>query len=130
MTKLLAAICKMAFEIIPRDPTDPMFRQGKKLGAANRPWPRGKYFQNRHRLFFRYSTSRQVIVLAWINDEEALRTHGSKKDAYAVFEKMLARNQPPSDWTTLFDEAKAAQRNSPVAKAFANLGKQKKTKKT
>jgi len=34
------------------------------------------------------------------------------------------------DWITLFNEAKAAQRNSPVAKAFANLGKQKKPKKT
>jgi toxin YhaV len=129
-TKLLAAIFKMAFEIIPRDPTDPMFRQGKTLGAANRHWHRGKFFQNRYRLFFRYSTSHKVIILAWINDEETLRTYGSKTDAYAVFEKMLAKNRPPSDWTTLFDEAKAAQLNSPLARAFANLGKQKKTKET
>jgi toxin YhaV len=28
-------------------------------------------------------------VLAWVNDEESLRTYESKTDAYAVFKKMI-----------------------------------------
>ena len=63
-TKLLAAILKMAFEVIPRDPADRIFFQGNTLGPAYRHWHRGKFFDGRYRLFFRYSTSAKAIVLA------------------------------------------------------------------
>ena len=107
-TKLLAAIFKMSFEVIPQNPADRAFWQGNTLGAAYRHWHRGKFFQGRYRLFFRYSTAGKAIVLAWINDEETLRTYESKTDAYAVFKGMLDRNRPPDDWDALWSEAKGA----------------------
>ncbi|AOX26858.1 hypothetical protein C0053_19200 [Pseudomonas aeruginosa] len=35
---------------------------------------------------------------AWVNDENTLRSAGSKSDPYAVFEKILGRGNPPDDW--------------------------------
>jgi toxin YhaV len=106
--KLLAAILKMAFEVIPRDPADRIFLLGSTLGPAYRHWHRAKLFDGRYRLFFRYSTSAKAIVLAWVNDEETLRTYGRKSDAYAVFKGMLGKNRPPDDWDTLLREAQEA----------------------
>jgi len=107
-TKLLAAIYKMAFEVIPQNPADRAFWQGNTLSSLYRHWHRGKFFEGRYRLFFRYSAAGKAIILAWVNDEETLRTYGSKADAYAVFKGMLDRNRPPDDWETLLKEAKAA----------------------
>ncbi|MCE0523639.1 MAG: type II toxin-antitoxin system YhaV family toxin [Methylacidiphilales bacterium] len=118
-TKLLAAILKMAFEAIPANPADPVFRQGNTLGSAYRHWSRGKFFEGRYRLFFRYSSTQKVIVSAWVNDEESLRAYGSNKDAYAVFKKMLDRNRPPDEWVTLLAEAKVA---APRAKGLIERG--------
>ena len=116
-TKLLAAITKMGFEIIPANPAAPMFLQGNTLGPAYRHWQRGKFFEGRYRLFFRYSSKAKVIVLAWVNDEETLRTYGSKTDAYAVFKSMLAKKRPPDNWDELVAEAqKAAKRAQDVLK--------------
>ncbi len=72
-TKLLAAILKMAFDVIPQNPADRAFWQGNTLGASYRAWHRGKFFDGRYRLFFRYATREKAIVLAWVNDEESLR---------------------------------------------------------
>jgi len=107
-TKLLAAIVEMAFERIPGDPSSPAFRQGNTLGAAHRNWSRGKFFAGRFRLFFRYDTKAKIIVLAWVNDEDTLRTYGSKTDAYAVFRKMIEKGNPPGDWEALLGAAKKA----------------------
>lgn len=107
-TKLLAAVLKMGFEVIPQNPAHPMFLQGNTLGAAYRHWHRGKFFEGRYRLFFRFSSAAKVIVLAWVNDEETLRTYGSKTDAYAVFQSMLSKNRPPDEWKTLLKEAEGA----------------------
>jgi toxin YhaV len=103
--KILAAISKMAFEVIPGDPSHPMFRQGDTLGPSNRHWRRAKFFAGRYRLFFQFNTAQRAIVLAWVNDEDSLRTYGKKTDAYAVFKTMLGRNRPPSDWPALLKEA-------------------------
>lgn len=103
--KLLAAITKMAFEVIPNDPGNRLFWQGDTLGPAHRHWRRAKFFSGRYRLFFQFSSAQKVIVLAWVNDEETLRTYGKRSDAYAVFKAMLARNRPPSDWKALWQEA-------------------------
>lgn len=73
-TKLLAAILKMAFEVIPQDPAHSMLQQGNTLGAAYRHWHRGKFFEGRYRLFFRFSSSAKAIVLAWVNDLTASRS--------------------------------------------------------
>lgn len=106
-TKLLAAIQKMAFEVIPQNPAHPMFLQGNTLGRLYRHWYRGKFFDGRYRLFFRFSSTAKAIVLAWVNDAETLRTYGSRTDAYAVFKGMLGRNRPPNEWEALLKEAKA-----------------------
>src|SRR5512135_98153 len=52
-TKRLAAITKLAFEVIPQDPTRPEYRQGNTLGDEHKHWFRAKFFQQ-YRLFFRY----------------------------------------------------------------------------
>lgn len=99
--KLLAAIRKLAFEDIPVDPARPEYRQGGTLGAKRKHWFRAKFASGRFRLFFRYSSSAKIIVYAWVNDQNTLRTYGSKSDAYAVFKKMLDRDNPPDDWDAL-----------------------------
>lgn len=52
-TKRLAAIYKLAFEIIPQDPMRKEYRQGSTLGDDYKHWFRAKFFQQ-YRLFFRY----------------------------------------------------------------------------
>jgi len=106
-TKLLAAIQKMAFEVIPQNPAHQMFLQGNTLGRSYRHWYRGKFFDGRYRLFFRFSSNAKAIVLAWVNDAETMRTYGSRTDAYAVFKAMLGRNRPPNEWEALLKEAEA-----------------------
>ncbi len=54
-----------------------------------------------YRLFFRFHSTFRIIIFAWLNDEETLRTHGSSTDAYAVFAGMLDSGNPPSSWEDL-----------------------------
>jgi toxin YhaV len=49
------------------------------------------------RLFFRFSSTAKIIVYAWVNDSDTLRTYGSKGDAHAVFKTMLDKGNPPED---------------------------------
>ena len=103
-TKRLAAIYKLAFEIIPQDPTIPEYRQGKTLGDAHKHWFRAKFFQQ-YRLFFRYHVGSKVIVYAWVNDENTKRAYNSKTDAYQTFKRMLNSGHPPNNWDQLVKEA-------------------------
>lgn len=80
-TKRLAAIAKLAFEVIPQDPARAEYRQGNTLGKDHRHWFRAKFFQQ-YRLFFRYHAQSKVIVFA--------TTH------------------PPDNWELLLAEARAA----------------------
>ena len=102
--KRLAAIERLAFEIIPQDPSRADYRQGGTLGEAHRHWFRAKFFQQ-YRLFFRFNAKAKIIIYAWVNDEHSKRAYGSKSDAYAVFEKMLSNGHPPNDWDALLREA-------------------------
>ena len=99
--KLLAQLNRLVFESIPLDPTRPEFRQGGTLGASRKHWFRAKLGGGRFRLFFRYSSNAKIIVYAWVNDSDTLRTYGSKSDAYAVFKTMLDKGNPPEDWDAL-----------------------------
>jgi len=99
--KVLAALRRLIFETIPSDPTRAEYRQGGTLGPDRKHWLRAKFGGQRFRLFFRYSTSAKIIVFAWVNDADTLRTYGSKTDAYAVFRSMLDRDNPPDDWKAL-----------------------------
>ncbi len=98
--KRLAAVATLAFDQIPRDPTDSRYRQGDTLGSNRKHWFRAKFFQQ-YRLFFRYSEAQRVIVYGWVNDDDTLRARGSKTDAYATFARMLANGEPPDGWKQL-----------------------------
>ncbi|MCA3357724.1 MAG: type II toxin-antitoxin system YhaV family toxin [Roseomonas sp.] len=109
-SKRLAAITKLAFEVIPQDPTRAEYRQGSTVGDEHKHWRRAKFFQQ-YRLFFRFHAASRLLVYAWVNDEAAKRAYESRDDAYRVFRRMLESVNPPVDWETLLAEARAeAQR--------------------
>ena len=112
-TKRLAAITKLAFDVIPQDPTRAEYRQGSTLGNDHKHWLRAKFLQQ-YRLFFRYHVQAKVIVLVWVNDEGSPRAYEHSNDAYQVFRKMLAKGYPPDGWDELMAEVgiAAAQRAS------------------
>jgi toxin YhaV len=105
-TKLLAHLKDLAFDAIPRDPANKAFRQGKTLGPNRKHWFRGKTGNGRYRLFFRFHSPSRVIVLAWVNDSQSLRSYGSATDAYAVFGYMLDEGNPPDSWNDLVRAAR------------------------
>lgn len=104
-TKRLAAIHKLAYKVIPQDPTKSDYRQGKTLGENNKHWFRAKFFQQ-YRLFFRYDIQSKVIVYAWVNDDSSKRAYESKTDAYRVFARMLKSGNPPDSWEDLLTAVK------------------------
>ena len=104
-TKRLAAIAKLAFDVIPQDPARPDYRQGNTLGDGHSHWFRAKFFQQ-YRLFFRFHAQARVIVYAWVNDEDTKRAYDNTDDAYRVFRRMLDGGRPPSDWNQLLAEAR------------------------
>jgi toxin YhaV len=105
-TKLLIAINKLVFDIIPQDPNQKEYRQGNTLGKEYRHWFRAKFFQQ-YRLFFRFHQESNVIVYVWVNDDQSKRAYGSDTDAYKIFKKMLNSGNPPDDWQTLMSQVKA-----------------------
>lgn len=106
-TKRLAAINKLAFEIIPQDPTRKEYRQGNTLSTEYKHWFRAKFFQQ-YRLFFRYHQQQKIIVYAWVNDEKSKRAYDSKTDAYRIFKRMLETGNPPDDWKMLLEQARSS----------------------
>jgi toxin YhaV len=105
--KRLAAIAKLAFEVIPQDPSRNEYRQGNTLGDSYKHWFRAKFFQQ-YRLFFRYQQESKIIIFVWVNDENSKRAYDSNTDAYKVFKKMLKSGNPPDDWDKLLQEAEDA----------------------
>ena len=108
-SKRLAAIAKLALDVIPQDPARSEYRQGGTLVDAHKHWFRAKFFQQ-YRLFFRYHAPSKVIVIAWVNDEDTKRAYESSDDAYRVFRKMLESGHPPDNWSQLLAEARAEGR--------------------
>jgi toxin YhaV len=106
--KLLAAITKLILEVIPADPAADGFRQGATLGKTRKHWFRAKFGNGRYRLFFQFSSKAKVIIYAWVNDENSLRTYGASTDAYAVFRSMLGKGNPPDSWADLMKAVGAA----------------------
>jgi toxin YhaV len=105
--KLLAALVDLIFNKVPADPSSSAYRQGKTLGPKHKHWFRAKFGNGRFRLFFRYSSTAKIIIFAWVNDKNSLRTYGSKTDAYTVFKGMLEDGNPPDDWEILLKAASA-----------------------
>jgi toxin YhaV len=119
--KRLTAMAKLAFEVIPQDPSRPEYRQGQTLGGNFKHWFRAK-FLGQYRLFFRFHAASKMIVFAWVNDEGTKRAYESDGDAYLVFRRMLESGHPPDDWSRLFAEAKAeSQRFHEVVGRAAKL---------
>ena len=110
--KRLAAIAKLAFDVIPQDPARPEYRQGGTLGDDHKHWFRAKFFQ-RYRLFFRFHAPSKVIVYAWVNDEDTKRAYESNDDVYRIFRKMLKSGHPPDDWDRLLAAAQKESRRMP-----------------
>ena len=98
--KLFRALTHLILEVVPSDPARDEYRQGKTLGPDHQYWRRAKIGRP-FRLFFRYNSRSKTIVFASVNDEQTLRSSGSKSDSYAVFAKMLRRGHPPDDWKSL-----------------------------
>jgi toxin YhaV len=104
--RLFRALSRLMLETVPSDPGREEYRLGNTLGLAYRHGRRAK-IGRRFRLFFRYDSKAKVIVYAWINVEETLRSAGSKSDPYIVFAKMLKRGNPPNDGSALLAASKA-----------------------
>ncbi|UHS55970.1 type II toxin-antitoxin system YhaV family toxin [Agrobacterium vaccinii] len=122
-TKLLAALQALLFDKIPQDPTASSYVQGNTLGTNRRHWFRAKFGGGRFRLFFRYSSSAKIIIFAWVNDENTLRTYGAKTDAYAVFKGMLEDGNPPDTWETLLEAAAKRTAETRLDSAFVSAAK-------
>jgi toxin YhaV len=73
--KLFKALSQLMLEAVPNDPARDEYRQGNTLGQAYRHWRRPK-IGRRFRLFFRYDSKARLIVYAWVNDEQTLRSSG------------------------------------------------------
>lgn len=99
--KVAASLLQLIHNEVPQDPTRQTYRQGNTLGNELRHWQRAKFASGRFRLFFRYHSKARLIVFAWVNDSDTLRTYGSRTDAYAVFRRMLESGNPPDDWDEL-----------------------------
>lgn len=104
-SKRLVAIVKLAFDVIPEDPTRTEYRQGGSLDEAHKHWFRAEFFQQ-YRLFFRYHLESRIIVYAWVNEDDTKRAYESESGAYRVFRKMLEGGRPPDDWQALLSEAR------------------------
>jgi toxin YhaV len=118
-TKRLAAIARLAFDVIPQDPTRAEYRQGGTLGDDRKHWFRAKFFQQ-YCLFFRYHAAAKMIVYAWVNDDETKRAYESNDDAYRVFRKMLESGHPPDDWNQLLSQAELE--GPRLQRVFGTLG--------
>lgn len=104
--KLFNALSQLILETVPTDPNREEYRQGNTMGSAFRHWRRAK-IGRRFRLFFRFDSKTRIIIFAWVNDENTLRSSGSKTDPYAVFQKMLQRGHPPDNWAALVSASKS-----------------------
>lgn len=104
--KLFKALSQLMLETVPGDPNREEYRQGNTMGPTFRHWRRAK-IGRRFRVFFRFDSKTRIIIFAWVNDENTLRSSGSKSDPYAVFQKMLQRGHPPGDWAALVSTSKA-----------------------
>ena len=104
--KLFNTLATLILEVVPRNPNRDEYRQGTTMGPTFRHWRRAK-IGRRFRLFFRFDSKTRIIIFAWVNDENTLRSSGAKTYPYMVFQKMLKSGHPPDDWDALLACSKA-----------------------
>lgn len=103
--KLFNALSTLMLDTVPGNPNDDNFRLGNTMGPAFRHWRRAKVGR-RFRLFFRFDSKAKIIIFAWVNDANTLRSAGGKHDPYTIFQKMLVRGHPPDHWAALLAASK------------------------
>lgn len=116
--KLAAALRHLMLVAVPEDPSRSRYRHGGTLGEELKHWLRAKCGNGRFRLFFRYRSDARLLVFAWVNDRDSLRTYGSRTDAYAVFRRMLAEGNPPDDWDGLVRAASSPEATQRARRLF------------
>ena len=79
--KLFDALATLILEVVPSDPNRDEYRQGNTMGPAFRHWRRAK-IGRRFRLFFRFDSKTKIIIFAWVDDDQTLRSSGAKTDPY------------------------------------------------
>lgn len=99
--QILASLRQLMLVDVPADPARETYRHGGSLRGGRKHWFRAKFGNGRYRLFFRFRSSERILLFAWVNDENSLRTYGSSTDAYATFSGLLDRDDPPDDWDAL-----------------------------
>ncbi len=107
--KLFDTLSHLILNTVPGDPNREEYRQGNTVGAEFRHWRRAK-IGRRFRLFFRFDSRAKIIIYAWVNDENTLRSAGNRTDPYAVFQRMLERGNPPDEWAALKAASKSGWR--------------------
>ena len=108
---LFAALVNSVHALVPADPDAPQFLLGNTLGTRHRGWRhvKGNGLPSRTRLFFKFSTSKKVIVYAWLNDAKTLRKQGGTTDVYVVFQGMLKAGNPPDNFDSLLEQASSGK---------------------
>lgn len=118
---ILANLRKLIFQDVPEDPTRPAYRHGGTLGGR-RHWFRAKFGHGRYRLFFRFRTQDRILLFAWVNDQESLRTYECSTDAYVTFARMLDGGSPPDNWDELLKECSSAETVRRFRRILKRLG--------
>ena len=75
--KFFRALVQLIQNVVPSNPARDEYRQSNTMRPVYRHWRRAK-LGRRYRLFFRYDSKAKVLVYAWINDEQTLRSSGSQ----------------------------------------------------
>lgn len=97
-TLLLKSVFEQISVEVPKNPNDKKFFLGNTIGKNNADWRRVKKgLPQRYRLFFKFLSAKQLVIYAWLNDENTYRKDGSKTDVYVVFGNMLKAGIVPSN---------------------------------
>lgn len=120
--RILASLRQLMLVDVPHDPGREIYRLGGTLGRDRKHWFRAKFGNGRYRLFFRYRKADRVLVFAWVNDEQSLRTYASRTDAYAVFARKLEDNDPPDEWDELLRECGSRETIQRLQHILARIG--------
>src|SRR3546814_18606651 len=75
-TKRLAAVAKLAFEVIPQDPERPDYRQGDTLREDRKHWMRATLF-HQYSLFLSFRKSELIHVLDLVKYRTSVCTGNS-----------------------------------------------------
>ncbi|MGY2050956.1 type II toxin-antitoxin system YhaV family toxin [Methylobacterium sp. JK268] len=91
--------------------------------AARKHWFRAEFGNGRFRVLFRHDSKAKIIIFAWVNDGNTLRTCGAQSDADHVFEEMLNKGNPPDDRAALLAASSGKGDGERLEKATGREGR-------